>query len=120
MHARPALEEARTSDDAPPAHPEPLHDRQRGMVVHLGERDDLQVRLVLGGPRECCPAELCRIAATGAGVATAQPSSSTVSPSRSKRVKPPRPTRDLSDRSRAIHVPTPSAVFALTYSYIDI
>ncbi len=51
VRAGPALDESLTSDDARRSHPEPLHDRPRGTVVHLCERRDRQVRLVLYGPQ---------------------------------------------------------------------
>jgi len=38
VQAGPALDESLTSDDARRSHPEPLHDRPRGTVVHLCER----------------------------------------------------------------------------------
>lgn len=69
MQARPAFDEAFPSDGSDMAHLEPPHNCPRGVIVNLRVRDDWHVRLVPGGPTERRPAELGRIAATGAVVA---------------------------------------------------
>lgn len=69
MYASPAFDEAYSLDDPDIAHPKPLHDRPRGAVVNLRERDDRHVGLVPGGPPQRRPTELRRVATTGATVA---------------------------------------------------
>lgn len=108
MQARTPRDETLTVNHARIPHAEVAHDCLRREVVYLGEGDHWQVRKEGRSPLERRPSDLGRVAATGPGVADGPAQLEYGLAVEVERVKPPRPTSDLFDRSCASHLPTPS------------